>query len=234
MVPPLRATSSSLGLLEWEYVLAIALVSIGMDVVTGYAGRITLGSRRLDGAPAHMVARWGIARTFQTPKLVPRGTALDNVLLGADRLAPCSDIDAVFRTRRGRAAGQMATEYALACLEMVGGGAYAEVRAGELPHGTQRLVEVARGIASTARYLLLDEPMAGLSTGEGEALEQTLRACTRLGLAIVVIEHNVPFVLRVAERITVLENVRVLAEGTPEELAADTGVAQRPVVRDVT
>jgi ABC-type branched-subunit amino acid transport system ATPase component len=90
----------------------------------------------------------------------------------------------------------------------------------------QRLVEVARGIATSATYLLLDEPMAGLSTAEGNRLETALRACKRLGIAIVIIEHNIPFVMRIAEHVTVLQNGHVLADGSPSEIAGDRRVAE--------
>jgi branched-chain amino acid transport system permease protein len=183
-----------------------------LNVVTGIypsdAGRIRLDGRDIAAMAPHGIARLGIARTFQTAVLVPELSALDNV--------------AVAR-RGGRAAGRSAAVY---LLDRVGAAVHAMSPAAALPPGVARLVEIARALALTPRLLLLDEPAAGLTETEQAALARRLRAVAAEGVAILVIEHNMPFLAPLADRMICLDQGRVIAAGTPAEVQGDARVIE--------
>jgi ABC-type branched-subunit amino acid transport system ATPase component len=120
--------------------------------------------------------------------------------------------------------GVDARDEAVALLEAVGLEGRPDRPVTLLPHGHLRLLEVARALALRPRVLLLDEPTAGLSAEESSKLSSLLQSLAEAGLAVVVIEHNMPFVLRIAKAVTVLEQGRVIARGSPDEIVADPSV----------
>jgi branched-chain amino acid transport system permease protein len=200
------------------------------------AGTITLEGRPLNGLSTHDTARCGIGRTFQTPKLIPNASVLDNVRLGAEQSdgARCHDISAILRLPRGRRAGRTATARALAVLRLVGIADLAEREAGETSHGHQRLIEVARAVATGANFLLLDEPAAGLSHRELAALQRAVKAVSAQGIGILLIEHNLPFVLDVADRVTVMDEGAVVVTCAPQEVSELPEVARIYIGRQET
>ncbi|MDA8046676.1 MAG: branched-chain amino acid ABC transporter ATP-binding protein/permease [Actinomycetota bacterium] len=200
-----------------------------LNLICGYyrvdSGQIRMGDARLDGRPPHVVSRLGVARTFQTPKLVLGATVLENVMPAAERELSVSGPESVFRLPRGVRAARESGQRAMAALDRLGLGPFAHQQAGELPHGTRRLVEVARAIAMEPRFFLVDEPAAGLSPTESDQLVAALVAIAAGGVGVLLIEHNVPLVLAIADRVTVMHQGKRLFEGTPEELKADQQVA---------
>jgi branched-chain amino acid transport system permease protein len=189
------------------------------------AGQIRIGSRRLDNQPAPAVARAGVARTFQSPKLMLRESALENVIPAVELRVRCSGAESILRLPRGIRASRQARTEALEILEALGLQHVIQQQASALPHGTRRLVEMARAIALRPSFILLDEPAAGLSPVELELVAEVCQNLARSGVGVLLIEHNVPMVLSIADTITCLHQGRRLFQGTPAELRADASVA---------
>ena len=189
------------------------------------AGQIRIGSVRLDDKPPHAVARAGIARTFQSPKLMLRETALENVIPAVELRVRCLGLESVLRLPRGIRVNRQARAEALEILETLGLHHVLAQEASALPHGTRRLVELARAIALRPSFVLLDEPAAGLSPVELELLAEVCQNLARSGVGVLLIEHNVPMVLSIADTVTCLHQGKTLFQGTPEELRANTSVA---------
>jgi branched-chain amino acid transport system permease protein len=174
-------------------------------------GRVRLDGRRIDGQRPHRLARAGIARTFQTPQPFGALCVLDNVLVSMEA------------HHRRRSSARLRRR-ALALLAEVGLAEHADARADELPFGTQRRVELARAIAGQPRLLLLDEPLAGLSRDERNALVAVIRRIAGSGISVLLVEHDVSAVLRASDRVVVLNRGRLLADGTPAEVRTNDRV----------
>lgn len=171
------------------------------------SGRVIFDGQDVTSLPAHRRIARGMAYTFQITSVFTRLSVAENVGLAARR------------HRRGAAARQAAGD----ALDHVGLAAQAEAEAGDLAYGHQRLLEVAMGIVQRPRLLILDEPTQGLSEGEIAGFETLIRDLART-TTILLIEHNMRVVMALAQRITVLDGGRVLAEGTPDEIHADAAV----------
>jgi ABC-type branched-subunit amino acid transport system ATPase component/ABC-type branched-subunit amino acid transport system permease subunit len=200
-----------------------------LNLICGFY-RLDAGAVRLDGAPMgtrpHIVTRRGIARTFQTPKLMPQATVLENVVPAAELRIPVSGPESVLRLPRGVKADRESRDRATAALEVLGLQGLRDELAEHLPHGTRRMVELARAIAMTPKYLLLDEPAAGLSEPELELLVGTIRQLADFGVGVLLIEHNVPTVLEIAREVTVLHQGSRIFHGSPADLVTDAAVAE--------
>jgi branched-chain amino acid transport system permease protein len=200
-----------------------------LNLICGFY-RLDSGVVRIDGAvmraQPHVATRRGIARTFQTPKLVPQASVLANVVPAAELRIPVSGPESVLRLPRGLRADREARHRAMAALEFLGLHELVDEPAARLPHGTRRMVELARAVAMTPKFLLLDEPAAGLSEAELELLVGTIRQLTDLGVGVLLIEHNVPTVLEIAQEVTVLHQGSRIFHGTPADFITDTGVAE--------
>jgi len=189
------------------------------------------GTIRLDGAeltrrPPHAVAKAGIARTFQNGRLFGRLSVVENVLIGADSRERSSLLAAVARTRTFRTEeAQMRTEAMslLAKLEMT---ADADRPVSTLSYGKQRRLEIARALILRPKVLLLDEPAAGLNSGEVDALIDLIGELRHDGLTILLIEHNMGLVMRLADRISVLNFGKKIAEGTAQEISESEPVIE--------
>jgi branched-chain amino acid transport system permease protein len=201
-----------------------------LNLISGFyrleRGVIEVDGERVDGHGPAFVARHGVARSFQTPKLLTDRDVHYNVIVAADFSTRASGFESVFRLPRGRRARRQADELAADCLAQVGLSEYAAVIASKVPHGMQRLIEVARGIALGPKFFLLDEPAAGLSPHEVEIMKSVVRALAHSGVGVLLVEHNLPLVLDLADEITVLHRGQRLAHGTPDEVAANDEVAR--------
>jgi len=208
-----------------------------INLLSGFY-RLHGGSVRLDGTvisgrgPRFVAAR-GVVRTFQTPKLVTEESLLFNVMIAADRTIRCRDTTAVFRLPRGRRAERAAQEAATAALGALGLDQRRHEIAGEAPHGVQRLVEVARTLALQPRFILLDEPAAGLSEPEAKALGRLLKSIAGQGIGILLVEHNLEFVRDVADTVTMMHEGTVVAKGTPQQMDSNPLVSKL-FIGDVT
>jgi branched-chain amino acid transport system ATP-binding protein len=200
------------------------VVNLITGIVQPSAGAILLGDRPLADTPPHVIARLGIARTFQNVRLLPEASVLDNIVVGFHRhertglLANTVGMPAIWRERRefrARAAD---------LLERFGLVEFAARPAGALSYGHRRLVEVMRALAMAPDFLLLDEPAAGMNDVENRTLGQIIRGLAEEGIGIVLIEHNMRFVMEVCDLIYVIDSGHLIAQGTAETVRADPAV----------
>jgi branched-chain amino acid transport system ATP-binding protein len=187
-----------------------------LNMVSGFyrpqAGAIRLGGRDLAGAPAHVIARAGIARTYQTTRLFGSLSVLDNVALAFEP------------GRLRRRSGGQDRAAAASLLAFVGYAGDLDRPAAELPHVDRRLVEIARALAGRPRILLLDEPAAGLTRADTDALGGLLRRIAGQGIAVVLVEHDMPLVMGVSDAILVMDAGRPIAHGNPAAIRRDPAV----------
>ncbi|WGS18828.1 MULTISPECIES: branched-chain amino acid ABC transporter ATP-binding protein/permease [unclassified Bradyrhizobium] len=196
-----------------------------LNLASGYyvpdAGSVKIGDVEALGSGAQWIAARGVGRTFQTPRLVADLTALDNVMLGAYTRERAGLLSTALRLPFARAEARRLRQEALGFLQFVGVADRADVEAGEIPHGQQRLIEIARAMIGGARLILLDEPAAGLSMSELERLERLIMRICGLGATIVIVEHHLDLVANVASHVTVLDRGTVLAAGKPAAVFND-------------
>ena len=190
------------------------------------SGRISLDGQDLLALRADEVAGLGIARTFQNLRLFGDLTVLDNVRAGMHVRLRQNVFDAMLHTPRYWRAEDQATDEAGKWLDFVGMEYDRTAQVRNLPYGEQRRVEIARALAREPKMLLLDEPAAGLNHGEKARLLDLLRRIAGLGIAVVLIEHDMGLVMKVSERIVVLSYGKEIADGTPAEIRADPAVIE--------
>jgi branched-chain amino acid transport system ATP-binding protein len=187
-------------------------------------GRILFEGRPLPAGPPHAVAARGIARTFQLVRLFEAMTVLENVLVGCHRRGRAGWAACALRTRRMRGEEQQLRARAQAVLERLGLAARADVPAGALPYGEQRLVEVGRALAMEPRLLLLDEPGAGLNRDEKRRLGALIRAIRDGGTTVLLVDHHMDLVMDISDEVLVLASGEKLAEGPPSEVRCHPAV----------
>ncbi|HEX3955225.1 MAG TPA: ATP-binding cassette domain-containing protein [Trebonia sp.] len=189
-------------------------------------GAVIVGESSLKRGRAHLAARAGLTRTFQTPKLVVGATVHVNLLMAADQVVPPKGFSSVFRLPAGRR--REAEVNALADQAAAGLGLAPVLHsvAGTLSHGTQRLVELARARLMAGAVVLLDEPAAGLSPAEVEVVKRSVKEMKAAGSGVLIVEHNLPVVFDLTDEVTVLDRGTVLYHGTPEQVAANPEVAR--------
>ena len=192
----------------------------GVDDAT--EGEVRLMDQPMLRKPSRAFARLGMARTFQHVRLLGQRSVVENVALGAHQRARCGWLASMLRLDRAEEAALLAE--ARRQIERCGLGAYADTPAASLALGQQRIVEIARALAGQPAVLLLDEPAAGLRHLEKRALADLLRQLRAEGLGILVVEHDMEFVMNLADRITVLEFGTVIAEGTPKQVQSNQRV----------
>ena len=185
------------------------------------SGQIRFNGRRIDGLAPHAIAALGVGRTFQIVKPFPTLTVLENVLVarGVRRYAGTSSLWTSWRSRREAAA-------AMALLERVGLADLAGRKAGLLPLGNLRRLEIARALAVGHTLLLLDESFSGLRHEEIARLEALIRSIRTDGITVLLIEHNMRVAMGLSDRIVVMEYGRKLAEGTPADIQQDERVIE--------
>ncbi len=181
------------------------------------SGRVELFGRDVTGQPAWLRTRMGLARTFQTSRVLAGLTVADNLFLAALGTGPGRL--RVLRTAADRALRARA----VAAAERVGLDDRLETMAGELSHGEKRQLEIAMALAAEPRLVLLDEPAAGLARAERQRLTELLLDIDRM-VTLIIIEHDMEVALRVAERVTIMDRGRILTEGSPDEIRADQRV----------
>ena len=200
------------------------LLNLISGLIPPTRGTIELDGRRIEGLPPHRIAVLGVARTYQNIRLFPGLTAADNVVVGEHLRRRAPFWPRLLFLPSSRSEERAAREQALAGLARVGLRERALERAVNLSYGEQRRVEIARALASQPRILLLDEPTAGMNPPEAAAVGRLVREVAREGRAVLLIEHNVRLVMELCDRITVLNFGRVIARGTPAEVAKDPAV----------
>ena len=188
------------------------------------AGEVRLAGQTMTAKPSRVFAALGLGRTFQHVRLLGQRSVVENVALGAHLRAKRGWLAAMLRLDRAEEAALMAE--ARRQIERCGLGAHADTPAASLSLGQQRVVEIARALAGQPSVLLLDEPAAGLRHLEKRALSVLLGQLRAEGLGILVVEHDMEFVMNLADRITVLEFGTVIATGTPAEVQANPRVLE--------
>lgn len=185
-------------------------------------GEVRLLGRKMNGLPSRSFAALGLGRTFQHVRLLADRSVLENVAVGAHQRGQRGWIASMLRADRPEEAALLAE--ARRQIERCGLGEYVDQPASTLALGQQRVLEIARALAGQPAVLLLDEPAAGLRHLEKQALARLLSQLRAEGLGILVVEHDMEFVMNLANRITVLEFGRIIAEGTPDEVQSNPRV----------
>jgi ABC-type branched-subunit amino acid transport system ATPase component/ABC-type branched-subunit amino acid transport system permease subunit len=191
-------------------------------VLTASGGKISVLGKSIDNAPPQEVVKLGISRTFQHVKLVPDMTVLENVALGAHQRGHAGAIASMLRLDRADEAKLLAE--AARQIERVGLGEQINQLAGSLSLGQQRIVEIARALCADPILLLLDEPAAGLRHMEKQQLAALLRQLRDGGMSVLLVEHDMGFVMDLADRIVVLDFGTKIAEGTPAAIKVNPEV----------
>ena len=198
------------------------------NLVTGVlpltAGRIAFRGERVDGMASRRIAGRGMSRTFQHVRMIADMSVLENVALGAHRRAGGRFALARAMLRLDRPQERRLLAEAFAQLQRVGLGALADEPAGNLALGQQRLMEIARALCTDPALLLLDEPAAGLRHQEKQALAAVLAQLRAQGMSLLLVEHDMDFVMTLVDRIVVVEFGTKLMEGTPDAVRADPAV----------
>jgi branched-chain amino acid transport system ATP-binding protein len=188
------------------------------------SGEVLLYGQALAGLATSRIAELGLIRTFQSARVFPGMTVLENALAGRHRKLRSSALAAALRLPTSRREEREQTARAMRLLDLVGLGPSRDTHAVLLPMGAQKLLEVVRALMAQPRVLLLDEPAAGLNDTETEELAALLRAIRDSGITVLVVEHNMSLVMNVADQVIVLEAGRVIASGSPAEVQADKRV----------
>ena len=187
-------------------------------------GDILFNGEPLTGLKAHEVATRGIARTFQTVELFGRMTVLENVMLGCHLGSRKGLISSAFRLPGVLRDEADIRTRSLSLLETVGIAEYASMKAANLPLGEQKLLEVARALASEPRLLLLDEPAAGLNEVETQKAAEMIMGLSERGVTVILVEHDMKIVMSISDKILVLNYGAKIAEGPPTSIRTDPDV----------
>jgi len=191
-------------------------------VISGYyrpsSGRVTLNDVELPFKAPHTRAGYGIARTFQTPRLIGGASVIENVMIGGTHDGESSFVESLMGLPRHRRDEAHIRATAIRALETVGLDQLASVRADRLQHSELRFMEIARALMLRPAFLLLDEPAAGLSAEEIRRLGALIKAISRAGTGVLLVEHHADLIFDICDRVTVLNLGKILAAGTPSEI----------------
>lgn len=192
------------------------------NVVSGIyvptSGSVTLEGEDITKLKAHQITTRGISRTFQNILLFEQMTALENVMVGRHCRTRSSVLGSIFHTPKMKREEKLCHEKSLEILDFVGMSDVANVEATSLPYGKKRILEIARALVSEPKVIMLDEPCAGMNTTETEELLRTIYKIRDSGVTILLVEHDMKFVMQVADQITVLDHGMKIAEGVPDEI----------------
>jgi branched-chain amino acid transport system permease protein len=189
------------------------LVNVISGIYRPDAGRVAFEGRDITGLPDYRIARFGIIRTFQDPRLVPGFTVRENVLLGAHRLYQQNQLAAAVNWPSALNEEKRMLAVADKVIEMAGLSALADSIVRDLPYGDQRMTELSRVLLAAPRMVLLDEPAAGLSEGELKKLALVLQHLKKQGIAVVLIEHHMEFLQDLVDEVVVLDSGEVIYRG---------------------
>ncbi|MCT8974586.1 ABC transporter ATP-binding protein [Microbaculum marinisediminis] len=199
-----------------------------LNVLSGvYApelGSVTLNGAAITGMAPNQITRAGLARTFQNLQLFGGLTIGQNVMVGRNCRMSSSLLGTIFGFSSARREEDEARETARTYLDFVGLADRFDDETSSLSYGERRLLEVARALAASPEVLMLDEPCAGLSQGEADDLADSIRQVAAQGISVIVIEHNMRFIMQLVDRIVALNFGQKIAEGTPQEIRANEDV----------
>ncbi len=189
-------------------------------------GDIVFGGQSITGESAAAAARLGMARTFQNLRIFPNMTVLENVLVGCHRHERSGIFAAGLGLPSQRREERRSQERAQEALALMGLEEHAHLPAAALPYGRQRLVEIARALASQPRLLLLDEPAAGMNGAERSALVERIAAIREEGVTVLLVEHDIELVMGLSDAVVVLDHGSLIGQGAPEQVRADPAVIE--------
>jgi len=201
-------------------------------LLTPSTGAIDFSGRRLNGMAPYEITRLGVARTFQNIRVFKEMSLLENVLVAMAGKHRYGTLGLLLGSPAYRAAERREREMAQLLLARVGLAPKAVLAAGNLSYGEQRRLEIARALATEPKLLLLDEPAAGMNSVEKQQLADEIRKLDDSGVSILMIEHDMRFVMGICRRIAVLNFGRVVAEGTPDEIRGNIDVVEAYLGRD--
>ena len=198
------------------------------NVLTGVyrpsSGDVRFDDKSLLGKRPHQILAKGVARTFQNIRLFSKMTALENAMVALHCRYKKGVVGAIFRTRSQRREEAVIQAKAMESLDFMGVGKYADMVAQNLSYGIQRRLEIARALASQPQILLLDEPAAGMNPAESLALMKDIGRISKLGINVLLVEHDMKVVMGVCQRIVCIDHGVMIAEGKPEEIQKDPKV----------
>lgn len=189
-------------------------------------GSLLFQGQPLTGLTTHQIVRRGLARTFQNIRLFGPMSVLENLLIGMHTGMKTSVVSQWLNTPAARAEERAAREKCLETLDFVGLRGDAHKAANSLPYGHQRLVEIARALASDPKLLLLDEPAAGMNPSETHELTQLIGRIREKGITVLLIEHDIKLVMEISQQVMVLDHGHKISEGTPEQVSKDPKVIE--------
>jgi len=189
-------------------------------------GEARLYGRSLARVVPERIATLGLVRTFQSARIFPGMTTIENALVGAHMNLSAGPLAQMLWLASARREERALVARAEALLELVGLAAHRDAAASELPMGAQKLLEVVRALMARPRLLLLDEPAAGLNDSETAELAALLRAVRSNDITVTIVEHNMSLVMGVADQVVVLDAGKVLASGTAAQMQSDPGVIE--------
>lgn len=196
------------------------------SMFTPTSGEIIFNEDNINGLKPHLITKKGICRTFQNIRLFPQMTAEENVMVGEHCRSKSGVFSSVFRTKSQRIEEERIRSKANELLEFVGLGGFADVVSDSLAYGQQRRLEIARALASSPQLLLLDEPAAGMNETETSELFHLIKKIQEQGVTVLLIEHDMPLVMKLCDRIAVLNFGKKIAEGTPAEIQNNSDVIE--------
>jgi len=201
-----------------------------INVVTGVyapeAGTVSFQSKDITGLRPHSIAYLGLGRTFQLEELFPSLTVLENVMVGSHTRSRRGMFSSGLKLPSARVEEGVIRGQAMANLRMIGLEQRAAEAISNLPLGERKLVGIARALGLQPDLLMLDEPVGGLAAHEVEKLSEVIRLLSSKGLTLLIVEHNMPFVMSISERVVVLDGGAKIAEGPPEEIRTNARVIQ--------
>lgn len=196
------------------------------SMFTPTSGEIIFNEDNINGLKPHLITKKGICRTFQNIRLFPQMTAEENVMVGEHCRSKSGVFSSVFRTKTQRKEEGRIRSKANELLEFVGLGGFGDVVSDSLAYGQQRRLEIARALASSPQLLLLDEPAAGMNETETSELFHLIKKIQEQGVTVLLIEHDMPLVMKLCDRIAVLNFGKKIAEGTPAEIQNNSDVIE--------
>ncbi len=187
-------------------------------------GHVFFDGREITNGRGYQLCKMGMSRTYQSINLFLGMSVLDNVLIGQHCRMPYHFLQALLHTPKMKAEERKARDYCVKCLELVGLAGKKDLRAGQLPYGEQRLVEIARAMATQPKVLLLDEPAAGMNATEKVTLNKIICDIVDQGVTVLIIEHDMAVIMEISDYVYVMDDGLLIAEGTPNEVQNNPAV----------